>query len=340
MIRQPLRTVLIGFGKVAADYAADPFMAKYYPYATHAQVLRDHPAFSWEAVVDVQQDALDRASKKWSVRYVAHKVQELSQVYDPEVAIIATPPDDRVDLLREMPSLRAVLVEKPLGTTVKQSVNFLDYCRHRGILVQVNLWRRADKTFRAFAAGGLEKRLGRPQAVFGVYGNGLLNNGIHMIDFIRMLFGEIAAVRALSSAVARDTGPISGDLNIPFCLNMRNGLSISVLPIGFSHYRENGLDIWGEKGRLSILQEGLEIWFYGKHPNRAMKGEWEVASDQPRKLSSTVGKAFYDMYSNLSAAIRTGEPLFCDGLTAISSTRVVNAVLASERKSGRRIRLC
>jgi predicted dehydrogenase len=339
MTRPPLRTVLIGFGKVAAEYAADPIMAKYYPYATHAQVLRDHPAFSWEAVVDVREDALDRARKRWNIRYVARSAQELHNIYEPEVAIIATPPDDRIRLLEQIPSLRAVLVEKPLGTTIRQSTNFLDYCRRRGILVQVNLWRRADKTFRAFAAGGLEKLLGSPQAVFGVYGNGLLNNGIHMVDFVRMLFGEVVAVRALNNAVIHDTGPIPGDVNIPFSLNMCCGLNISVLPIGFSHYRENGLDIWGEKGRLSILQEGLEILFCGRKPNRAMKGEWEVSSDQPGKLSSTVGTAFYDMYSNLFAAIRAGETLFCDGSAAISSTRVVNAIIASEKKKGRLVNL-
>ncbi len=338
MTGSPLRTVLIGFGKVAAEYATDPVMANYYPYATHAQVLRDHPGFAWEAVVDVQENALDRARKDWGVRYVARQAQDLNHMYKPEVAVIATPPDDRIRLLEQIPSLRAVLVEKPLGATVKQSIAFLDYCRRRGILVQVNLWRRADEGFRKLAAGGLKEMVGQPQAVFGLYGNGLLNNGIHMVDFIRMFFGEVASARALSVGAAQ-AGPIPGDFNVPFHLSMNNGLEIPVLHVAFSHYRENGLDIWGEHGRLSIVQEGLGILFYPKRSNRAMTGEWEVSSDEPRGFPSTVGKAFFNMYSNLSDAVQKGEKLFCDGATAMASTRVVNAILASAQRGGRRMSL-
>src|SRR4051794_25876436 len=46
----PLPTVVIGFGKNAASDSEDLRTRLYYPYATHAQVLRSHPHFAWEAV--------------------------------------------------------------------------------------------------------------------------------------------------------------------------------------------------------------------------------------------------------------------------------------------------
>mgnify|MGYP001412936739 CR=1 FL=1 len=66
--------------------------------------------------------------------------------------------------------------------------------------VLVNYWRRADRLFQALAAGGLTEHVGSPQAVFGLYGNGLVNNGGHLIDFLRMLLGVCYAPAQAAAA--------------------------------------------------------------------------------------------------------------------------------------------
>ncbi|MCI0559015.1 MAG: Gfo/Idh/MocA family oxidoreductase, partial [Nitrososphaera sp.] len=115
-----LRTVVIGFGKIGAGYANDPIMAEYYPYATHAQVLAVHPSFAWEAVVDPSEVALELARTQWEIPHVARSIEELRRYYQPEVAVLATPPEFRLTILEQLPNLRAVLVEKPLGLTIAE----------------------------------------------------------------------------------------------------------------------------------------------------------------------------------------------------------------------------
>lgn len=329
-----LRTVVIGFGKIGERYAEDPVMARYYPYATHAQVLAVHPSFEWKAVVDPSDAALERARNRWKISHLAKSVEELTRRYRPEVAVIATPPESRSAIIEQLPTLRAVLVEKPLGITVAAGQDFLDHCNRRGILVQVNLWRRADETSRSFAAGRLTELVGQPQAVFGVYGNGLLNNGTHMIDFVRMLFGEIEAAQAIGGVMPYPAGPIPGDVNVPFSLRLHGGLVVTMQPIRFEHYRENSLDIFGEKGRLAIVQEGLGIFAYPQRENRAMQGEREIACDQPQVLASTVGHAFYHVYSNLATAVRGEASLWSPGHSALRTARVIQAVLDSTQGRG------
>lgn len=329
MNRSRLRTVVIGLGKVAAGYADDPVMARYYPFATHAQVLAAHPSFSWEAVVDVSDKVLAVARQRWRIPHIARSVDELAHIYQPEVAIIATPPQFRSAIIEQLPSLRAVLVEKPLGLTLGDGQKFLDECCRRGILVQVNLWRRADECFRALATGRLAELVGRVQAAFGVYGNGLLNNGTHMVDFVRMLLGEVEAVQAIGGVLPYPAGPIPGDVNLPFNLRLRGGLVVLMQPIRFEHYRENSLDIWGEKARLSIMQEGLGIYLYPQRENRAMAGEREIASDQPSVLESTAGWALYQIYENLAAALHEGVPLWSSGESALQTVRAIEAVRKS-----------
>lgn len=332
-----LRTVLVGLGKIGSGYSEDPVMARHYPYATHAQVLARHPAFSWDAVVDISEPALATARGRWGVKHAFRSLAELAEHYQPEVAIVATPLEGRLSIIEQLPTVRAVLVEKPLGLTIADGQRFLSRCRERGVLVHVNLWRRADDTFRMLAAGGLAELIGNTQAAFGLYGNGLLNNGTHMVDFVRMLLGEIEAVQSPGNAAPYPAGPIPGDINVPFLLRLCNGLVVNMQPIRFEHYRENALDLWGEKGRLFIAQEGLGLYHYPCETNRAMSGEREIASDCSRRMESTVGHALYRMYDNLAASIAEGAESFCPGTSALRTARAVQAVLDSVQRDGEMI---
>ena len=326
--KTPLRTALIGFGKVGAGYGDDPIMARHYPYASHAQVLAAHPAFEWGAVVDVSRPALISARDRWHVPHVASTVAELACAYEPEIAVLATPPDTRLELLDHLPALRAVLVEKPLGETLAQGEAFLAECARRNIMVQVNLWRRTDELFHRLANGYLQELIGTPQAVFGIYGNGLRNNGTHLVDFARMLFGEVTEARIIAGAKICRVGPLPGDLQMPFSLAFESGLAALFQPVEFAHFRENSLDIWGTSGRITIMQEGLGVHVFPLCPHRATQGEQEIASDCPRALPSTVGHAFYRMYDNLADAVFHDAPLCSPGQSALRTTSLVENLMS------------
>lgn len=339
MTHRRLPTALIGFGKMASGYASDPLMARYYPYSTHAQVLAQHEAFEWRAVVDPNPQARTSARSGWSVPCVAATVSGLGEVASGiEVAVLATPPDTRLSLLDSLPNVKAILVEKPLGVDASGSRSFLGACHARGILVQVNIWRRADETFRALAAGGLHERIGQPQAASILYGNGLLNNGTHMVDFARMLFGEVESVQCVGAAAAQVEGPLPGDANPAFALNFSSGLCANFLPLRFADYRENGLLVWGRRGRLDILNEGLTLAHYPLRPNRAMSGEREIAADCPQVIPSTVGVALRHMYTNLAQTLAGTAALHSSGASAWATSQVVEAVRQAPL-SGERVAL-
>jgi predicted dehydrogenase len=242
--------------------------------------------------------------------------------------VVATPPGERSAVVEGLPSLRAVLVEKPLGRTIAEAEEFLGLCADRGILVQANLWRRGDELFRDLARGRLAAEIGRPQIVFGVYGNGILNNGVHLVDLLAMLVGEVELVQALTGR-GSESGPISGDLDVAFAAELTGGVTATVLPLDFHCYREVGLDVWGEGGRLEIMQEGLGVTVYPRAENRSAGGEHEIASDRPLPLSSTLGYAFFNLYTNLAEALLDGAELWSPGDAALRAERAVAAVRRS-----------
>lgn len=331
---RPLRAAIIGFGKVGAGYVDDPIMARHYPFATHAQTFAAHPAFDWQGVVDPSLSARETARTRWNIPHVAPTVAELAHVYSPEVAVLATPPDTRLALLAHLPDLRAVLVEKPLGETLAQGQAFVAECERRNILVQVNLWRRADAQFERLANGLLSELVGDIQAVFGLYGNGLRNNGTHLIDFTQMLFGEIEQASVVLNAPITPTGPLIGDVNVPFTLCFASGLVAVCQPLDFAHYRENSLDIWGTNGRVSIMQEGLGLYVYPRCPHRATQGAGEIASDCHDTLPSTVGYAFYRMADNLANALFHDALLCSPAHSALRTMALVEDVM---RQAGERV---
>jgi predicted dehydrogenase len=323
------RTALVGAGRVGASYADDPQLARHYRYASHAQVLSEHPAFEWGATVDANSAALALAQARWGFAHAASTISELCERYAPEVLVLATPPLGRHEFVEACPGLKAVLCEKPLELDLNKAKAFLDLCRERGILLQVNYWRRCDELYRRLAEGDLEALIGHPQAVHGLYGNGIFNNGAHLIDTCRMLLGEVVDVRALGPATHAREFPIAGDFNVSCLLSFARGASAALLPIDFHNYRENGLDIWGQNGRLEFLNEDLTVHLYRQAPHRAVATAREIESDVRERLSATVSNALFRVYDNLAAALRGEGELLSPASSAWRTAVIIDAIRRS-----------
>jgi predicted dehydrogenase len=321
------KTALIGFGRMAAGYADDPNHARWYPYATHAQVLRDHPAFDWVAVVDPSADARASAASRWGVPITAASLEELPNAESIEVAVIATPPAVRAGLLDKLPSLSAVLVEKPLGMNLTAATRFVADCSKRSIIGAVNFPRRYDPHMITLANGGLVQTIGKPQAVFGTYGNGMRNNGSHLIDLVRMLLGPIVGAHLVGGGHRFTEGPFIGDSNFPVSILLESGITVSLQPLKFSAYREVGLDIWGEMGRVQLLHESLTILTTPVAENRQLTGSRELQHEASVSRQTTLGDALYLAYDNLASTIRGETRLLSTLHNGLTTMRVVESLM-------------
>lgn len=328
----PFTTVLIGFGKVADTMRHDARMARYFPDASHAQVLARHTAFDLAAVVDPAEDARVRAQRDWSVPCVAADLQALPKRERFTAAVIAAPPTGRLAVLEALPNVRAILVEKPLGATLPEARAFVEVCQARRIAVQVNYWRRAVPAFRALAAGALVEEVGEVQAVFGLYGNGLMNNGSHLIDFLRMMCGDVETLAANGGSEAAASS-VPGDSNVACLLRLANGATAALTPVDFGAWREVSLDIWGARGRLSVMQESLAMTRYPRAENRGLDNEWEIDSGAGETAPVETGISLQAMYDNLAAATDGGS-LLSPASGALRTEATVHDVLGRAGRPG------
>jgi predicted dehydrogenase len=332
MTSNSLRTIVVGFGKIASGLETDSKMARHFKYATHAQVLRDHPNFDWLGVVEPSEMAQAAARQKWGIPYVSSELSVIVKEVNPEVIIITAPPTSRVQIIEMCTNLKAAFVEKPLNFGDQKADALIDICLKKDINLQVNFWRRGDELFQNLAAGKLSELIGIPSAVFATYGNGLRNNASHMIDFVRMILGEITSVQANAPAIPLTAAPLNGDIHLPFSLTLETGAVVAIHPIDFSNFREVGLDIWGSLGRLTILQEGLSVRHYPIVVNRALEDEFEVNSDNGTAIESTISTALYNLYENLYAATTSDAALSSSGTSALRTENIIDAILLSSRE--------
>lgn len=94
------------------------------------------------------------------------------EVQHVDILSICTPPETHKAVLhRWITYAKAIYLEKPIATTLEDADAMINLCHNWGVILQVNH----------------QRRFGRPTMYFN---RGVLNNGTHAFDMLRMLFGE------------------------------------------------------------------------------------------------------------------------------------------------------
>ncbi len=311
------KTALIGLGKMGKSNANDATLAKHYKYSSHIEVLNDHPSFDCGALYD-QDKSIEGQS--------FNNLDDLANEYQPEILVLATPPKGRIETIKKFSNLKAIIMEKPVAHNIEQAKDIIDYCSTHNIILQINYWRRFDQAI-IDLKDNLNELVGNPQVIFMTYGNGIRNNAVHLIDQVRYMFGEIVKSRALSTPQRSPAFPIRDDVNVDFQLTLKDGGQVYAHALDFDKYREVGVDIWGDKGRVEFIQGGLVIRKSSINNHRALNTEQELTSDQSTVALTEAGNALYNLYDNLANAINGKQQLFSSGSSALNNERILDEIL-------------
>ena len=187
----------------------------------HLKVLLDDPA-SYQAVALADPSpAAEALGKAKGIKWFADYQRMLDEV-KPEGAIVATP--NQLHVVAGLACIArkvTVLVEKPLADSVRAAVELVEAGKRAGVPVLTGHHRRHNPIMRKAAeviAGG---GVGRVTAVVAMWlshkpddyynvawrrepgGGTVLINGIHDIDCLRMLCGEIDSIQAFAANSVR-----------------------------------------------------------------------------------------------------------------------------------------
>ncbi len=291
---EAFNVALIGCGRIGLSYEGDAKTRKFIKFITHAQIIKEHPAYRLFVAIDPKTTHQTQA-KRYGFEHVYATIDDCDKKNEIDVLVIATPSDLRFTIMQNFPHVKAIICEKPLALSFEEITKIEQFCKAHHIVLHVNFWRRYDAAMQQLRDGELVARIGQLQQGFALYGGGLMNNGVHVIDIIDMLFGPICSMIKVVDGM-KDNPHLNIDLP--------NDKSIYLAPINFEHYREIYIDLWGTNGRLVIGHEGLDVFCYPKVEHRALENHYEIGLDLVQRYTTGASAALYNLYEAVHADIR------------------------------------
>ena len=327
------RACLVGFGKIAYGYQRNENYIKEFPVPTHYNAIQEFHNINLDSIIDPDTSVFKNLKKDTQIKYIGKNPEEIPNKEEIDILIISCPPvKNKLDLIKSFPNIKGLILEKPIGRSISESKEIARYVKLNNINTQVSYLRRFDNYVLSLCNKKIKGLIGNPQSIQIIYGNGIMNNGSHMIDLVRMLFGEFhSKIKATKSDI--NTTALNNDFNISSILKTKSGINVSLLPIDFNYYRENSLDIWGTKGRLVFNQEGSYIINWEVKNSRFGHEYNEIDWINPKASGKTeLGYAMKNIYSNLLSSIENKTNLQSPLSSAIKTEELINSIIQNATK--------
>jgi len=251
------RAAIVGCGRIGCGFDDDPRREH---VSTHAGAYVRTPGVELVALSDVDTAKLDRYGDKFQVqgRYLDYKEMLRREALDILSVCTWSPTHRQITEDAVAAGVKAVFCEKPIAESLEAADAMVRCCAHAGVLLMINCQRRFDSMHQQLAELLQDGGLGKVQQVTCYYSGGVANNGGHLFDVLRFLFGEVAWVQG---TLSENPSPNPDDPNLDGCVKFQSGLVAMVQACDSSQFSVFELNILAARGRLAIRRFGLEVRF-------------------------------------------------------------------------------
>lgn len=304
--------------------------------SSHAGAYRNNPSTELVALADVDAEKLATYSKKFAVPGYANCLEMLEKE-KPEIVSVCTNTATHAKIVQEIvksgSSVKAILCEKPLATTLEEAQGMLQACAEKNILLQVNHSRRFDLTHREAKAFLEAGGLGELQQVSAYYVKGLANSGSHLLDMLRFFLGEVEWVQAVPS---KNLSSLENDANVDGLLRFKSGVCCTLQSLDVKSYWLFEIRIYGTKGLLEIKDSGFTFKYSSPQDSPRFSGFKELQEEKlpfPEHPKEMLPNAV----ENLINTIEKKEKLWCPGEEGLAVLKLIEALRTSAREESRRV---
>ncbi len=330
----------IGFGIVGCGVIAD----------FHANALADLPGDAClVGVADVRPQTAAAFAERHGVRAFA-SVEELLACPDVDVVNICTPSGFHADTAVAAANAgKHIIVEKPMAITAEQLDRIQDACEKNRVLLSAVAQSRFAQGVRMTKDALDEGRLGKlvcadiymkyhrsqeyydsggwrgTKAVDG--GGALMNQGIHGVDLLLYLAGDVKSVYALSKTLTRK---IEVEDTLSAVLEFRSGaLGVIQATTSVSPGYPRRLELNGDEGSIALEETSIVRWDLPNGETQDVVSQSAVRSSAsvPTALS-TYGHT--QQFADVVRALRTGAKPLID---LREGRRPVDLILAIYRSA-------
>ncbi len=321
----PVRVCLVGYGSIAR---------------VHEHVLQSRPDASLKAVVSRQPSAVPR-EMLW--------FDSLERMLDADVAdlaVLCTP--NGLHAEQALSCLRAgrhVVVEKPLTMDLHDGARVIDEADRRDLLLTVISQRRFEPAVQAVKDVISSGSLGRPllgetlirwcreQSYYDeigwrgsrtLDGGVLMNQGIHAVDLLRWLLGDVATVNGHVATLVRE---IEAEDTSVACMRFTSGaLGVVSATTATSPGLPAEINIFFEHGSVSLADDRIVRWEVPGHSRPTVAYDTGSGSRAAKNITA-VGHA--RQWDDILSALRHNRPPAVTGRDALGTAALVLAIQRS-----------
>jgi len=334
MKKKKLRAGLIGCGRIGSLLELDELRGK---PCTHAGGYDAHPKVKLVAGCDINEKRLKKFKGQWKGVKTYTDIQKFLK-QDLDIISIAVWTENHYKVLQEVvksPSVKVILTEKPLASTVRQGSRILRLCEKYGKKLIVYHVRQWDASYMHARELIQEGKLGKIKTVFcqtlsrkppklprkKYTGGTFFHDGTHLIDILRYLCGNVKSIDSVK--VKRPWGKDYVESHVYACLKLKKNIEVFVEGGGEREYFTFHLDIQGTHGRLQIGNHIRKLSI--TEESKQFSGFHEL-EEKDFVLKNTITNAHYNCVENIVDHIHNGAPLLSTGADALEALRVIEKI--------------
>lgn len=317
---------------------------------SHAKAIAGNSEAELVAVADVELDKANKLAENFSIPYVYQDYQELLKRDDIDAVTVAVPSGYHAEIvIAASEAGKHVLCEKPLDITADSMTRMITASRKAGVKLGCVFQRRVTEASivakQAIEAGKLgklvlgdayQKSYRSPQyyksagwrGTWAIDGGGaLMNQGVHGIDLIQWLMGDVHSVFAYSSALVRE---IEVEDTAVAVVKYKNG-AFGVIQGTTSVYpgQETRFELHGEKGTIIFDDSGFKQWKFADHEEEMPQVVPRVsASNDPTQIAND---GHFILVNDLIQAIREDRDPLVPGEEGRKAVDLIHAIYESAR---------
>lgn len=226
-------------------------------------------------------------------------------------------------------SPRLIFCEKPIAPTLHEARLWVERCAEAGIPLAINHTRRWAPDVARLRDELRQQYWGEIRSVTGTYNKGILNNGSHLVDAIRLLLDCTLEIEAVG-APQWDFWP--DDPTVPALLRTDSGIPVHLTTAHAGDYALFELQLVTSAGVL-VMEDGGLRWRIRRAGDSAHFAGYKalLAAEQ---VDGRYMEAMLHAAANLHDAVHHGAPLACTGASALVTQALCDDIRERSQRRG------
>ena len=312
--------LLIGLGNVAVGYdTADASSAR---VLSHARAFSRHPGFHLAGGVDPNGDCRRRFWDGYGAPTYADIATAMGEL-SPDVVVVATPTAlhlETVNAVFAAVQPQAMLCEKPLAYDLGEARQIVAACSRHDCALYLNFFRRAEPGVAEIRSRLIDGQIGTPVKGVVWYSKGLFNSGVHFLDLLQNLLGEVTSARVLAPGRLWQGNDPEPDLEVTFAAGR-----VIFLAARAEEFFHNAVELIAPNGRLRYELGGARIVWQGIEDDPRFPGYIRLG-ERCETLPADFDRIQWHVAEQLAAALDGRPTPLCTGIEALRTQEILDII--------------